>query len=132
MKKFLILLFVLALASMAFADTVQVGTGTATTTNVPISGNWGYTYSQQIYTQAQIAKAGDITKLRFYYVSGSIATSKDWIVYLGHTTKTTFATTSDWVPLANLSQVFAGDVTSMLPLANNWMEITLTTPFNYN
>lgn len=95
MKKLLILLFVLAMVTMAFADTVQVGTGTATATNVPISGNYGYNYSQQIYTQAQIAKAGDITKLRFYYVSGLITNSKDWVVYLGHSTKTTFATTTD-------------------------------------
>ncbi|HOM80100.1 MAG TPA: choice-of-anchor D domain-containing protein, partial [Candidatus Cloacimonas acidaminovorans] len=43
-----------------------------------------------------------------------------------------FSSTTDWVPLANLTQVFAGDVSSYVPLANNWMEIPLTTPFNYN
>ncbi|MDD3236161.1 MAG: choice-of-anchor D domain-containing protein, partial [Candidatus Cloacimonetes bacterium] len=132
MKKLLILLFALAFLGIAFADTVTVGTGTATGSTLPISAGWGYTYSQQIYTQAQINKSGDITKIRFYYVSGPIALNKDWVIYMGHTTKTTFATTTDWEPLANLTQVFAGDVSSMVPLANNWMEITLSTPFTYN
>jgi hypothetical protein len=132
MKKLLLIMLVLFITGLAFADTVQVGTGTATSSYLPINGLYGYNYTQQIYTQAQIGVAGNITKIRFYYVSGTITNSKDWVVYMGHTTKTTFATTTDWEPLANLTQVFAGDVTSLVPLANNWMEITLTTPFAYN
>ncbi|PKN74855.1 MAG: hypothetical protein CVU49_06915 [Candidatus Cloacimonetes bacterium HGW-Cloacimonetes-2] len=132
MKKLLLIMLVLFITGLAFADTVQVGTGTATSSYLPIYGLYGYNYTQQIYTQAQIGVAGNITKIRFYYVSGTITNSKDWVVYMGHTTKTTFATTTDWEPLANLTQVFAGDVTSLVPLANNWMEITLTTPFAYN
>jgi hypothetical protein len=135
MKKILYLVMMLALLASftsAYADTVQIGTGTATTSYLPLYGLYGYNYTQQIYTQAQIGVAGNITKIRFYYVSGTITNSKDWVVYMGHTTKTTFATTTDWEPLANLTQVFAGDVTSLVPLANNWMEITLSTPFAYN
>jgi hypothetical protein len=135
MKKYsliILLLTMLAICSVSFADTVQIGTGTATSSNLPIYGLYGYNYTQQIYTQAQINKAGNITKLRFFYVSGTITNSKDWVIYMGHTTKTTFSSTTDWEPLANLTQVFAGDVSSYVPLANNWMEIPLTTPFNYN
>jgi len=135
MKKyslFILLLTLLAICSVSFADTVQIGTGTGTTSYLPIYGLYGYNYTQQIYTQAQINKAGNITKLRFFYVSGTITNSKDWVIYMGHTTKTTFSSTTDWEPLANLTQVFAGDVSSYVPLANNWMEIPLTTPFNYN
>ncbi len=127
----LALLFVM-LFSAAFADTATIGTGTSTTNYFPFYGFYGYNYTQQIYTQAQINTAGPISKIRFYYVSGAIANSKDWVIYMGHTDKETFATTTDWVPLANLTQVFAGDVTNMVPAANNWMEITLSTPFNYN
>ena len=136
MKKLLmiatLLALMLAMFNIAFADTVTIGTGTSTGSTLPISAGWGFTYSQQIYTQAQINKSGDITKIRFYYVSGPIALNKDWVIYMGHSTKTTFATTTDWEPLTNLTQVFAGDVTSMVPLGNNWMEITLDTPFPYN
>ena len=51
---------------------------------------------------------------------------------MGHTTKTAFASVTDWEAPVNLTQVFNGDVTNLMPAANNWMEITLTTPFNYN
>ena len=135
MKKLILLLSliaILSLTTLGFADTVQIGTGTATTSYLPIYGLYGYNYTQQIYLQTQINKSGNITKLRFFYVSGAITNSKDWVIYMGHTTKTSFSSTTDWVPLANLTQVFAGDVSSYLPAANNWMEIPLTTPFNYN
>jgi hypothetical protein len=135
MKK-LILLFlliaILALSTLGFADTVQIGTGTSTAVSLPIYANYAYTYSQQIYLQTQINKSGNITKLRFFYVSGAITNSKDWVIYMGNTIKTSFSSTTDWVPLENLTQVFAGDVSSYLPATNNWMEIPLTTPFNYN
>ncbi len=127
----LLTMFVAAL-SIAYADTVQIGTGTSTTSYLPLYGLYGYNYTQQIYTQTQIGVSGNIEKIRFYYVSGTITNSKDWVIYMGHTTKTTFSSSTDWEPLANLNQVFAGDVSSMVPLANNWMEITLDTPFNYN
>lgn len=135
MKKYSLIILVLtmlAICAVSFADTVQIGTGITTTSYLPIYGLYGYNYTQQIYTQTQINKAGNITKLRFFYVSGTITNSKDWVIYMGHTTKTTFSSTTDWEPLANLTQVFAGDVSSYVPLANNWMEIPLTTPFNYN
>jgi len=135
MKKYsliILLLTLLAICCVSFADTVQIGTGTATTSYLPIYGLYGYSYTQQIYTQAQINKAGNITKLRFFYVSGTITNSKDWVIYMGHTTKTTFSSTTDWEPLTNLTQVFAGDVSSYVPFANNWMEIPLTIPFNYD
>jgi len=65
-------------------------------------------------------------------VSGNLTNNRDWVIYLGHTQKTEFSSTSDWEAPANLTQVFDGDVSPMLPATNNWMEITLQTPFNYN
>ncbi|MCB5272077.1 MAG: hypothetical protein LHW56_09570, partial [Candidatus Cloacimonetes bacterium] len=136
MKKLLmiatLLAMMLAMFNIAFADTVQVGTGTATSSYLPIHGLYNYSYTQQIYTQAQINHSGNIEKIRFYYVSGPIANNKDWVIYLGHTSKTTFSSDTDWEPLASLTEVFNGDVSSLVPLANNWMEITLDTPFPYN
>ena len=132
MKKLILLFSLMAICAFAFADTVQIGTGTATTSYLPIYGLYGYTYSQQIYLQTQINKSGEITKLRFFYVSGSITSSKDWVIYMGHTNRTSFSSTTDWVPLDSLTVVFDGDVSSYLPAANNWMEIPLEEPFDYN
>jgi len=131
MKKVLLFLVAFILwAGTSWGQTITIGSGTGTNTALPISSCWGYSYTQQIYTQAQIGQSGNIEKIRFYYVSGTTSTSLDWTVYMGHTTKTTFATATDWEPFANLTQVFSGNVT--YPAADNWMEITLATPFAYN
>ena len=132
MKKHLLFILMLSLISTYLALTVQVGEGTGTTGLFPIHGYNSYSYTQQIYTQAQIGRSGTISKIRFYYVSGSIADNKDWTIYLGHTQKTAFDDNTDWVPADGLVQVFSGDVTSMLPAADHWMEIPLTAEFAYN
>lgn len=131
MKKVTSLILALFLwFSVSWAQTIQIGTGSTTNSTFPISSCWGYSYTQQIYTKAQINTAGNITKIKFFYVSGVTTNSLNWNIYLGHTTKTTFATTTDWVPLSGLNLVYSGNVT--YPAAGNWMEITLSTPFAYN
>lgn len=132
----LVLLFLaLFWAGSTYGITVQIGSGTSTTTAVPISSCYGYTYSQEIYLGSEIQNAGGgigpITKLRFYYSSGgtSYSTWANWNVYIGNTAKTAFASTTDWEPLANLTQVFSGTIAT--PVSGTWLEITFSTPFNY-
>ncbi len=64
--------------------------------------------------------------------AGGLVNGNDWVVYMGNTTKTTFATTTDWVPLASMTQVYSGTLSTAPPITPLWMEITLTTPFVYN
>ncbi|MFP9113304.1 GEVED domain-containing protein [Flavobacterium sp. RHBU_3] len=116
--------------------TIGIGSGTANSSaNIPVTAYYGYTYSQQIVKASEYATgggvAGNITKIRFYVsnASATISTWNNWTVYLGHTSKTSFSSSTDWEPVANLTQVFTGTVT---PVDNSWMEITLTTPFNYD
>jgi hypothetical protein len=125
----LFLALVLGMFSQVWAD-VTIGSGTASNGNIPINTNYGYSYSQQIYTQAQIGSAGSIQRIAFKKMSGSITNSSSWTVYMGHTTKTSFTTTTDWIPLASLTQVFSGTV--VFPTDANWYEIVLNTPFDYN
>ncbi|MFK7948609.1 MAG: fibronectin type III domain-containing protein [Saprospiraceae bacterium] len=127
----LLLLFILVsgVGLSAFGQ-IQVGTGTSTQTNMPINSYYGYSYSEQIYLQSEIDGTGNITAINFYFSSGSSTNSTDWTIYLGHTSKTSFASTTDWVTAAGMTQVFSGTVT--FPSSGNWMTITLTTPFAYN
>jgi hypothetical protein len=131
MKKFT-LLIALLFASWQMSAQVQVGAGTTTSTNLPITSCYGYTYSQQIYLASEINATGNITSVSFYYASApsSTAASDLWTVYLGHTAKTDFATTTDWESSTNLTQSYTGTVT--FPAVGNWMTITLDTPFPYN
>lgn len=136
MKKFL-LSCCLALGIGANAQ-ISLGTGT-TTGSYPIATNWGYNYTQQIWSKSDIKAdaAGNITGLQFYLPSTlDISLSKDWVIYLGHTTKTAFAgaTAADWLPvsatseLEKVTQVFAGAVSNV----SGVVTITFDTPFAYN
>lgn len=115
------------------SQTGQIGAGTATSTYLPIYSCYGYNYSQQIYTAAEVNTALGantyITAIRFYV--GSTASTQanynDWVVYMGNTAQNDFATTTSWIPLGNLQQVYSGTLPNMTNGA--WVEIPLTTPF---
>ncbi|WP_415326430.1 T9SS type A sorting domain-containing protein [Chryseobacterium sp. MMS23-Vi53] len=128
MKRFL-LACIVALGMSAHAQ-ISLGSGTSTGV-MPISSNYGYNYTQQIFTKNELnaVAAGNITGVKFYLgATSSIANSTTWKVYIGHTTKTSFSSTSDWIPVASLTPVYDAEV------ANNSGEVTVTftTPFAYN
>ena len=125
-----------ALPSNAQTGTISIGTGTAATAqSLPVYTYYYYTYSQQIVKASEFAAgegvAGPISKIRYYLSTAEtpLANWNNWTVYMGHTSKTAFASTSDWEPVANLQQVFTGTVTQV---AGQWMEITFSTPFIYD
>lgn len=108
----------------------QIGSGTATNTLLPIYTCFGNNYSQQIYLASEYNTPANsyITSIRFYYDNGgtTVANWSNWTVFMANTSKSAFTSTTDWEPFANLTQVFSGTVN---PVAGNWMEVTLTTPF---
>ncbi len=124
----------LGFASMAQQTNITIGTGVTTSSNVPITSNYGYNYSQQIYYAsdllAQNVGVGQISKIRFYLNTVTPTSSDSWTVYMGNTVKTNFASNTDWEVMANLTQVFTGSVT--FPAPGNWVEITLSTPFQWD
>ncbi|MCS3529476.1 T9SS type A sorting domain-containing protein [Chryseobacterium sp. JUb7] len=129
MTKFL--LSCLLTLGMTLSAQISLGTGSTDVGVAPISTYYGYSYVQQIFTKQEINAnaAGNITGLKFYLdPSSSIASSSDWVVYLGLTTKSTFSSESDWVPLSQLTQVYAGSVSNN----NGVVAITFATPFPYD
>jgi hypothetical protein len=128
MKK-ITLLLAMFIASLGFAQ-VPIGNGTNESQNAPFEPFYGYTYSQTIYLASEINANGNITGLQWYY-SGTTAlpNSQDLTIYLGHTTKTSFAGSSDWEPVSGLTAVYTGGIPVNGP---GWVTITFTTPFAYN
>ncbi|SIS98079.1 T9SS type A sorting domain-containing protein [Chryseobacterium gambrini] len=129
MTKFL--LSCLLFLSMTFSAQITLGSGSTDVGVAPISTYYGYSYVQQIFTKQEInaSAAGNITGLKFYIDPAmSISSSSQWVVYLGLTNKTSFSIDSDWIPAAQLTQVFSGTVSNN----NGVIEIVFPTPFAYN
>ncbi|GEM_PF-1490073 len=128
----LILLWIFA-AMFSFSgftqSTVQIGTGTSTGQRIPIEPAYDYTYAQVIYLQSEISTAGDITHLKWYFYGSSLSNSNNWDIYIGHTTKTAFASTSDWIAVSSLTQVWSGTFAD--PEGSGWITFDIS-DFSYN
>lgn len=111
-------------------EEVTIGEGSVLET-YPIQPYASYSYGQSIYLASEIGRAGEITKIAYHYGSDKPITEfDDWTVYMGHTDKAAFLGNADWVPVSSMTKVFEGTISN--PDENGWIEITLTTPFNYN
>jgi len=132
MKKitFLLALFVLCVTG-GYAQ-VEIGDGTNTNQRLPMEPYYGYSYAQSIYLASDVNATGNITSIQWHFTGGGtlLPNTQDLVVYLGHTTKTSFDSTTDWVPLEDLTQVYAGGIT--VTTAGGWVTLTFTTPFAYN
>lgn len=111
----------------------QIGSGTATTSYLPVYSLFGYNYSQQIYTAAEVTSAVGtgqvINRIRFKVSTPGTDQTRynNWTVYVGNTTQTNFPTTTSWVPLNQMQQVYAGTLPNMV--AGEWVELILNQPF---
>ncbi|MBN2829954.1 MAG: choice-of-anchor J domain-containing protein, partial [Candidatus Cloacimonetes bacterium] len=111
---------------------VTIGSGTLVDTHLPIEPYYGYSYSQTIYLQSEINMPNrQIEKVYYHYNMGaSLSNNNEWILYMGHTTNTSFATTNDWLPISQFTEVYNGPLPNIPP--DGWIEFVLDTPFLYN
>ncbi len=114
------------------ASTIQIGDGTVVDQHTPIEPYSEYTYSQVIYLQSEINMPTQrIEKVYYHYTgNGTLTSSLDWTIYMGHTNQTSFMGTDSWIPSSSLTTVFDGTLTT--PMGEGWIEINLQTPFVYN
>lgn len=105
------------------------GNGTSCTyTYGPVDNWYNYSYRQIIYP-ASALEGGTINALQFNYCYTETMQDKDNVnIYLGHTTRTTFASTTDWIPISQLTLVYSGPMNC----APGWNTFTLNTPFEYD
>ncbi|MDR2238760.1 MAG: hypothetical protein LBE92_21815 [Chryseobacterium sp.] len=129
MKRVLFLLLFLTISM--FNAQIHMNIGSTNTGTAPVSTFFSYSYVQQIYPKQELnaSASGNITGLTFYLdPSSKITDSSNWTVYLGHTSKTAFTSATDWVPLAQLTQVFEGTVINN----NGKVQIVFASPFAFN
>ena len=135
--KQVLLISVLALLSvcMLSAGDYRIGTGTSTQNNVPVYGYANYGWSKFFFSEDELAAAGmsdatQVTKIAFQ-VGNSISNyvMDNQRIYMTHYYNSNYTSSTDGYPaVATYTQVYNGTVTWNGP---GWMEIELSTPFNY-
>jgi hypothetical protein len=115
-------------ASSGSSTSLTVGSGSSTNAYLPTYAYYKYSFTEQIYTAAEIGQAGTITAVAFQ-VSNAKSTTRTLDVYMKTTTKTAFTSKTGWESLSASNKVFSGSVSFN---ASGWTIITLNTPFVYN
>ncbi|MBR4487416.1 MAG: choice-of-anchor J domain-containing protein [Bacteroidales bacterium] len=107
-----------------------VGTGTSYTTSYgPVNDYWNYGYRQIIYPAASIGASGTISSIAFQYQYSTAMSRKNNVtIYMGHTSLSTFSSSTDWININSLEPVYSGPMNC----SQGWNTFTLNTPFNYN
>ena len=106
-----------------------VGNGTTGTYNVPINTYYNYSYVQELFLANEINASGDISSIGFQYIYSTPQTKTNQSIYLAETDLTSL---SNWIPSDSLTLVYQGSITYNNSGPDNWVNIPLTTPFNYS
>ncbi|MDL2326881.1 cadherin-like beta sandwich domain-containing protein, partial [Bacteroidales bacterium OttesenSCG-928-A14] len=115
-------------------DDYIVGNGTWSTSYFPTMIDAGYSYTQQIYDANDLPfgeMEGAISALSFQYIYSEVYVRDSIKLYLANTTKSTFSSTSDWIPFNDLQLVYSGSIYLDNTGEDNWAHILLDTEFIY-
>ena len=145
MKKFLLLTLIMCLfgglSSSLMAQTVHIGSdGTSTLEKAPFNLYAINSVCQQIYTVAEFTQyaenntipSGNISKLTFYENTGQNLTCTNIKVYMKHTDKEAFSSSTDWITDFTDGDLVFDSNGATLSIVNGVLELTLTTPFTWN
>lgn len=118
---------------------IQIGNGSLVNQCLPVEPLVNYSYSQSIYTAAEVGSGGYISALGFQYLINSsifLPYTNDFSIYLGEVSRDRFNSITDWVPLDSLQLVFQGVLqpewfSSALP-GQGWLTIPFTHIYDYN
>ncbi len=131
MKRFYLILFATLLSWQLFSQ-VSIGDGTGTSgAEGPIYPYYNYSYFQTIYKASDINASGDITSIQYEMEDdNAISNTDDNIdVWIGHTDKTVFDDSNDWIDVSTLTQVLTN---GSLVKTGTSVSITFSSPFSYN
>ena len=127
MKRLLLLtmMCLFGMFSVNAQETVTIGTKSTVAHQFPFHTWWQYSFSQQIYTSAEINHgASNIQKIKFF--TDGTNYSRNIKVYMQNVDKKWFDSNTDWVDVTDADIVFDGTITTSTEI-----EITLDKPFAY-
>ena len=134
-KNYFLILLTILLGLGSYSQTAVIGTpGTSINQYVPIEPYYDYSYSQSIYTAAELTASGmtgvtQIDTLVFEYNGSTLIDIYDWVIYMGNSNKSTFSGVSDYISLLSLSKNFDGVPIISGTASPYLVKIPLSTPF---
>ena len=114
-------------AQSSLGDIIGEGMAVINNQYLPSFSYYKYSMTEQIYTSTEMGGSRTITSISFFNAGATKTRTYD--IYMKHTTKTEFSSTTDWVSVTSSYKVFSGSVTMR---AGMWTTIVLDTPFSYN
>ena len=129
LNRFLFFLFLFITSFSISQTTVTVSDGSLEGP-IPVYTYYGYSYGEVIYLQSEINSSGDIDQILLEW-DGSVTESRSWKIFMGHTSKVSYSSTSDRVGSSGLTQVYDGTV-SLAGIGSYFVPISLDTNFSYN
>ena len=116
--------------TIAPAD-VEVGTGTVNGYYAPFNNYYRNSWNQCVYPASEIGSAGNIYSIAWNCAATASLTLSNVKIYLGTTPNSTITSTSDWLPMSDLTLVYEGNNVA-IGSSTGWETYTLNTPFYYN
>ena len=104
-----------------------IGEGTGSSVYLPSYSFFNYSLTEQIYTADELEGISTITSISFF--NEGPTKTRTLAIYLMHTNKEVFSSTTDWIS-ANLTNLAGGGSVTMR--SGMWTTITLNSPFVYN
>lgn len=112
-------------------DYVVIGTGTKSTYQSPFNNYYKYSWNEHVYPKSSFSGPCTIYSVSYNCAAKKSTTLSELKIYMGVTTKSEIANTTDWTPERDLTLVYSG--TNVVIGANTgWQEFTLNTPFLYD
>ncbi|MBQ4390838.1 MAG: choice-of-anchor J domain-containing protein [Paludibacteraceae bacterium] len=106
---------------------LTIGTGSSAQNDFPLAGWYHYSYTQQLYTAAELGHgAGDILSVAYEYMY-STSTTRNIAIYMANTDATSLS--SAYVQDGFVEVLPAQNIT--FDNSDTWFSIDLTTPFAY-
>lgn len=109
---------------------VTIGTDTYNSSNyIPVTTNYNYSLSQQIYRASEIGTEGLIRSISFYYYSFYELNMPNIKLFLKNVSRNSFANSYDMEPMTEDDLVWTGTLSAT---EKGWVNIDLPAPFAYD
>ena len=134
MKKIYFLAICISLIGILYGQvTLEIGNGTVNN-NIPIQFSQRNSYSQSIYLASEIGTADQLITSIWYSYNGqnnaNNGNHRNWTLWMGCTDLSEYASTSAFIPIEEMSQVYHGSVNFSIGTPG-WFQIVLDEPFLY-